>query len=344
MVQCNKNDELRILSRVSHIDREEDSPVLKMVLRNLPDMERTEQVDLPVINVGIGQDDFTVVIPVLNEEKGIERVLEEVRREGYGNILIVDGYSSDKTTLIASMNGAKVIYQSGLGKCGAIKTAIDHIKTPYFVVMDGDCTYDPRDIQNFIPHMKANDEVIGFRSSGRNNISMMNRFGNWMISSFFNVLFRTNLKDICSGMYTLRTDFARMLDLKSSAFEVEVEIAAQAASEGRVTQVPIHYYSRLGQQKLHPWKHGLQILFTVLNMARYHNPVLLFSVASASTIVPASIILLWVLLESLNGVWHGELAIFAIMLVLTSLVALAVSTISVLLNRMEKRILRKISS
>lgn len=318
--------------------------MLKMVLGDIPDMEHRGQIDSPFTGIDTRQDDFTIVIPVLNEEKGIGRVLEEAKREGYKNVLVIDGYSSDKTASIASMNGAKVIFQSGLGKCGAIKTAIEHVRTTYFVVMDGDCTYDPRDIQNFFPHMKANDEVIGFRSSGRNNISMLNRFGNWIISSFFNVLFGTNLKDVCSGMYTLRTDFARMLDLKSSAFEVEVEIAAQAASEGRVTQVPIRYNSRLGQQKLHPWKHGLQILSTVLNLARYYNPVLLFSFASASTMVPAAIILFWVLLESLNGIWHGGLALFAIMLAMSSLLALTVSTISVLLKRMERRILRKISS
>ena len=61
----------------------------------------------------------TVVIPVLNEEEGIERVIKKVKMEGYHNILVVDGHSTDHTVYRAKKSGVRVIYQKGEGKTGA---------------------------------------------------------------------------------------------------------------------------------------------------------------------------------------------------------------------------------
>ena len=83
------------------------------------------ELDFSISN--IDNDDFTVVIPVLNEEEGIGKIIQEIISEGYRNILVIDGYSTDKTVTVASENGVRVIYQHGVGKTGAIKTAIDNI-------------------------------------------------------------------------------------------------------------------------------------------------------------------------------------------------------------------------
>lgn len=287
------------------------------------------------------KEDFTIVIPVLNEEEGIGRVINDVKEEGYFNILVIDGYSTDDTVTVANQNGVRVIYQHGIGKTGAIKTAIENVTTPYFVVMDGDCTYDPRDIINLLPHLDKNNEVIGTRTSGRKNIPLLNRFGNWVINTTFNVLFGTNLIDVCSGMYALKRDFAEQVDLRTRGFDVEVEIAAQAAIDGRIAQVPITYRERVGHQKLRPFKHGIQIFSSLWKLARSYNPVFLFSALTALTMIPAVITLFWVIMDWLRGVWHTELAIFGLILLIISLFAFTLSTLSTLLKRMEQRMVRR---
>ena len=311
-------------------------------MKDLSNIEGFQRFDLDDSISEVFKDDFTVVIPVLNEEEGIGSVIQGVKGEGYHNILVVDGYSTDETVSIAQKNGVRVVYQHGVGKTGAIKTAIEHVRTTYFLVMDGDCTYAPKDIKNFFPHVLKNDEVIGVRIFGKENIPLMNRFGNWVINSTFNFLFGTNLVDVCSGMYALRTDFAKQLRLDTRGFDVEVELAAKTAIEGRVTQVPISYDKRVGQKKLNPWRHGLLIFSTVLKLAKSYNPVFLFSAIGALTMIPAIIILFWVALEWLHGIWHNGLAIFGVILIIISLFALTVSTISTLLKRMEQRIIRKL--
>ena len=216
-------------------------------------------------------DLVTVVIPVLNEEEAIERVIKRVMAEGYQNILVVDGFSVDETVFRARSAGVKVIFQEGKGKTGAIATAINNLETPYVLFMDGDCTYDPRDIINIVSVLGNADLVIGVRTNGRENIPLFNRLGNWFINFEFNTLIGAKLFDVCSGMYGLRTKFAKALNLTTSGFDVEVEIAAQAVKCGIVAQVPILYHDRVGQQKLQPVRHGFQIILTVVKLAWRNN-------------------------------------------------------------------------
>jgi len=123
---------------------------------------------------------------------------------------------------------------------------------------------------------------------------------------------------------------------------VEVEIAAQTATSGMVTEIPIAYRKRVGCQKLSSLKHGFQIIRTVFGLARTYNPALLFSGLVALAVIPASLILGWVVFEVLlHGVWHSGYVLTGLMLLVLASQGLAVATISLLLRRMEKRMMRK---
>ena len=135
------------------------------------------------------KDDVTILIPTLNEEEAIGKVIREVREAGYNNILIVDGYSYDRTVEIAKNMGVGVVYQVGHGESIAIKTGIEAAQTKYVVVMDGDGTYDPKDIDRLleIALEKDYDEVIGYRVD-RKNIPLLHRLGNRIISTVIGLL------------------------------------------------------------------------------------------------------------------------------------------------------------
>ncbi|MEM2046206.1 MAG: glycosyltransferase family 2 protein [Candidatus Bathyarchaeia archaeon] len=292
-------------------------------------------------SLDVSPKDVTVVIPTLNEAEAIGLLIDELRREGYSNILVVDGYSRDGTDEIARSKGVLVVYQHGLGKTGALKTAIEHVATPYILVMDGDYTYDPRDIGRLLSHGRFYSLVIGARD--RRNISRLHRFGNWVITQTFNMLFGTGLSDVCSGMYLLKTDFARRIDLVSRGFSTEVEIAAQAAVEHSITEVPISYRPRMGRRKLSTWRHGFTILSSVIGLARRHNPILLLSAIAASTIIPAIIILAWVVYRLVFlGIWHSGWALLGTMLLLFASQSIALGAIAYLLKRLERKIAEKL--
>jgi dolichol-phosphate mannosyltransferase len=286
------------------------------------------------------RDKVTVVILTLNEAEAIGPLIEEVKACGYRNILVVDGYSTDGTDKIASSLGAEVVRQHGKGKAGAILTAREIVKTPYFIVMDGDYTYDPKDIDRFLPFMGGYDHIIGYRPKGCPHISRTHRLGNWILTKAFNLLMGSNVPDVCCGMYMLRTEKAKELMLERHGFVVDQEIAAQTLLDGKVTYVPINYRKRLGKAKAPTWRQGFRALWTIFQLGREYNPVLLFSALASLAIIPGFIILGWFMYRYLFfGVIHSTYLLLSIMLVILGALGLAVSTIAVLLRRMERKII-----
>jgi dolichol-phosphate mannosyltransferase len=285
----------------------------------------------------------TVVIPTLNEEEGIAKVIEEVKAEGYENILVVDGYSKDKTAKMANGNGASVVYQHGSGKAGAVKTAIDRAKTPFLVFMDGDHTYDPKDIWRLMNHSEHYCHVIGVRE--KKHIPRLHRFGNWVISRTFSLLFTIKASDVCSGMYLIETEEAKKYNLQEQGFIAEIELAAHSAATQSLAEVPISYRPRIGARKLNTWKHGLAILSAAFGLARRHNPILLYSGIAGLCIIPAALILGWVVLEELTmRTFHSGWALAGIMMLLVAVQAFTLASVSILTKHTEERLMKEIRS
>lgn len=303
----------------------------------LAQVNESEKSSEKAIFITITKNDVTIVLPVLNEEQALSPVIDELMQNGYRNILVIDGYSTDSTVQVAREKGATVIEQHGRGKTGAIQTAIENVRTPYMVVMDGDFTYDTASIPRLLAHVNSYDEIVGGRS--HDNITLIHRFGNHLISSLFNALFGTHISDVCSGMYMLNSKSARNLEFRTNGFSVEVEILAQMALRGKVTEVPIHYRKRIGKPKLSTLVHGFDILKSILGLARRYNPVFIFSILAGSAAIPGAAIVAWVLWQwAAHGIMHSGWALAGSMLLLFSTQAFIVGTVALLLKRTEIRI------
>ena len=291
--------------------------------------------------MAIRREEVTVVIPTFNEEKAIGMVLDELFKVGYKNVLVVDGYSVDGTVKIAESRGIRVVQQNGPGKTGALKTAVDYVDTPYMLIMDGDFTYCAKDIERLLNHAERYAHVVGVRD--RAYMNWVHRVGNWMITRTFNLLLGAGLSDICSGMYLLRTDVARELEFRSKGFRTEVEVVAQTVAHGNVTEVPVDYRPRVGERKLSTWRHGLEILWSVFGLARSYNPVFLFSLLAAFATVPAALAVGWALYSQLFlGRWEFNWLLFGSILFIFGGLGWAVATVSLLLKRMERRIMQSL--
>jgi len=277
------------------------------------------------------KDQVTVVIPTLNEAGAISEVIEEVKGEGYHNIIVVDGYSKDATGAIASGNEVGLVYQHGIGKAGGVRTALEHVKTPYVLFMDGDGTYNPKDIWRLLNHADRYVHVIGSRD--RRNIHLVHRFGNWLISHLFSLLFGVKVNDVCSGMYLLETAEAGRYSLEESGFVAEIELAAQSASMRQLTEVPVDYRARIGRRKLNTWRDGRAILSAAFTLAWRYNPVLMSAGLAGLLTIPALSILSWVLFERVaNAVWHLGWALFGAVLLIVGAQALTLAGVSLIIT------------
>ena len=294
--------------------------------------------------MSISANDLTIVLPTLNEESAIGSVLDEITKEGYSMILVVDGYSKDKTVEIARAKGVEVVEQHWKGKTGALKTAFEKVATPYLLVMDCDGTYDPKDISKFLSHATNYDEIVGVRQQ-QTGMPVTNRFGNRVINFVFTLFTGWRITDVGSGMYLLRTSVARSLELHTTGIDSEVEILVQTSTLHRVTEVPINYRMRLGESKLSPIRDGLSDLWTIMTLSRLYNPVQFFSTCGTLLFIPGMILMLWGSYETfIRGVWHFGWILMGLILVVIALQSFGVAAVSLAIGRLERRLEMRMSS
>lgn len=81
----------------------------------------------------------TVIIPALNEEKNIGKVLEVINKDkNVDEIIVVDNASIDKTANIAEKHGAKVSFCEHKGKGYAMEKGLQEAKNEIVVFLDAD--------------------------------------------------------------------------------------------------------------------------------------------------------------------------------------------------------------
>ena len=113
----------------------------------------------------------TIVMPALNEEQSIGRVLDEIPREFVREVIVVDNGSSDRTSDVASNHGATVLYERRRGYGAACLKGIAHTddETDVIVILDADHSDYPEDLPEILLPIRENraDFVIGSRTLGR---------------------------------------------------------------------------------------------------------------------------------------------------------------------------------
>jgi dolichol-phosphate hexosyltransferase len=211
----------------------------------------------------------TVVIPCLNEEEGIQKVLSEVPAF-VDEIIVVDNGSTDATASIARQMGAHVITELHRGYGRAYKSGFLKATGDIIVTLDGDHSY-PVDALSYLIEAFMHCRV-GFLSASRlpvlsdSAMSTKHKIGNRILSFVMSVLFLRWIHDSQSGMWIFRRDVLDKMDLTSDgmAFSEEIKIEAITNREIGFREIFISYSQRLGEIKLMPWRDG------------FHNLVFLF--------------------------------------------------------------------
>lgn len=221
--------------------------------------------------------EIAVLLPALNEGRGIGRVLEripveELRQLGHDvQVWVLDGRSTDRTVEVARLKGAHVFFQDGKGKGRAVSQALGFVHSDYVVMLDADNTYDPRDILPMLPLLEnGHDVVMGSRMRGSmcdGAMSDKNRAGNRLISSTASVLFRRKVTDLCTGFWGFKGEALRRIVIDARGFELEAQLFSRSVkSKLRVVEIPIAYGCRSGDEtKLRSFSAGARILWTLIS-------------------------------------------------------------------------------
>ena len=209
---------------------------------------------------------ITVIIPCLNEEQGIQRVLERMP-PFVDEVIVVDNASTDRTSEVASSFGAKVIREEVRGYGRSYKRGFAYASGDIIVTLDGDHSY-PVDALSYLLEAFLHLEVdflnaSRFPTRDAQAMSFKHKVGNLILSLAMSVLYLRWVRDSQSGMWVLRRSILQGMKLESDgmAFSEEIKIEALKKSRARFGEISILYSSRLGEKKLNPWRDGLYNLW-----------------------------------------------------------------------------------
>lgn len=199
-----------------------------------------------------------LVIPTLNEEEALEDLLKEARAVGFSNILVVDGFSSDRTREIAEEAGASVVLQDfGKGKGCGVRTGMReflHGNAALLCIIDGDGTNVPAFLTTMVALVRSGeaDVVLGSRTRGAREKGAMNLLtlvSNVTVSFLLGAKFGRLFTDVQTGywFFTRRAIERIYPDILSTRFEIELELFVKVLKAGlRVSEVPVGYRTRKG--------------------------------------------------------------------------------------------------
>ena len=204
----------------------------------------------------------TVVIPTRNEEGLIGEIVDAVRP--YGDVLVVDGHSTDRTREVAAAHGARVVLDGGRGKGQAIRQALTETTSDIVVFIDADGSHETTDIPKLIAPIAAGeaDLVIASRGKGGSDelhgtVGQFIRYvGSQLIMLAINYRWNVRLSDSQNGFRAIRRQVGIDLDLQSNLTTIEQEMLMRALKRGyRVGEVGSHEYERRwGTSKVVVWK------------------------------------------------------------------------------------------
>lgn len=184
-----------------------------------------------------------IVIPGLNEEKHIGRVIRKARSAGFKDIVFVDDGSRDKSARVAEKEGATVLSHAiNLGKGAAAKTGCDYALQQgarIIVLIDGDGQHKPEDIPRVLKVLKGRDIVFTHRAFNK-NMPFVYRFGNWFINQSTYILFGLKLKDTQCGFRAMTREAYEKVRWTSPDYTMESEMISLAGKNGlKYAEIPI---------------------------------------------------------------------------------------------------------
>ena len=224
---------------------------------------------------------IAVVIPALNEEEAIGKVLHDIP-DGISQVVVVDNGSRDRTAEVARRLGAEVVAEPRRGYGQACLTGITLLDRPDIVVfLDGDYSDYPEEMSELVAPLLAGeaDMVIGSRTLGQREKGALlpqARFGNWLSTLLIRLLFGVSFTDL-GPFRALRFDALERLAMEDRDFGWTVEMQVKAARLSmRVVEVPVRYRRRIGTSKITgtlsgTLRAGHKILWTIFRYARYRE-------------------------------------------------------------------------
>ena len=228
--------------------------------------------------------DVAVLIPCLNEEAAIGKVVADFRTALPGaTVYVYDNNSTDRTVEVATAAGAIVRRERRPGKGNVVRRMFQDIEADVYVMVDGDDTYDAARAPELVDRLVTDnlDMVVGKRIETHEAAYRAgHRLGNRVLTGLVAKIFGAQLADMLSGYRVFSRRFAKSFPSSSREFEIETELTVHAMQmKMAIAEVDTNYKERPpgSTSKLRTFRDGWRILLTITNLLRNERPLLFFA-------------------------------------------------------------------
>ncbi len=231
-------------------------------------------------------DRIAVLIPCYNESLTVAKVVGDYKRVlPEATVYVYDNNSSDGTDEIARRAGAVVRYEHKQGKGNVIRSMFRDIDAEVYLMIDGDDTYPCEAAREMCDKVLRDgaDMVVGDRLSSTyftENKRPFHNFGNSLVRSLINRLFKSDIRDIMTGYRAFSYRFVKTFPVLSRAFEIETEMTIHAVDKNlNVANVVVDYRDRPegSESKLSTYSDGAKVLGTIARLFKNYRPFPFFT-------------------------------------------------------------------
>lgn len=205
--------------------------------------------------------EFTIIIPVYNEEDNLLRVEKElatylnIASKDTAVLFVNDGSKDNSQTLIAEIckrNTAFhfISFKENRGLSAAIKAGFDYVETPLLGYIDSDLQTTPEDFNLLLEHIDEYDLVTGVRMERKDKFvkNMSSKIANGIRRAFTH----DGMDDTGCPLKVIKTDYAKRIPMFNGLHRfLPAMILLQ---EGMIMQVPVRHFPRTaGTAKFGLW-------------------------------------------------------------------------------------------
>ena len=230
---------------------------------------------------------LSIIIPVYNEEKTVEKMLKKVLAvklpvKNVEYIIVDDGSTDSSASVISKFkfphrNYTILKHKKNQGKGAAVRTGLSKARGDYVIIQDADLEYDPHDIVTLLEPVLHDDATVvygtrlkrmpNFAKDERTTQFFLHYLGNKFLSLITSILYFHWVTDMECCYKLFPKDALSKTKLHARGFEFEPEITAKLLKRGyKITEVPISTNPRGYSEgkKLHTVRDGTKALWTLI--------------------------------------------------------------------------------
>jgi glycosyltransferase involved in cell wall biosynthesis len=204
---------------------------------------------------------FTIIVPVYNEEDNLIRVETELLAytkiaTKITKILFVNDGSKDKSQELIETICARnpeftyISFKENRGLSAAIKAGFDYADTKLVGYIDSDLQTAPSDFNLLLEHIETYDLVTGVRANRKDSFvkNMSSKIANGIRRSFTH----DGMDDTGCPLKVIKTEYAKRIPMFKGLHRfLPAMILLQ---NGKVIQIPVQHFPRIaGQAKFGLW-------------------------------------------------------------------------------------------